>query len=63
MKKILKFGVDVKIWQGQNYIKLKVLDQFTVQLKEIKCQKTKLNFSIKSLHLKPKSQNDIVLFK
>jgi len=36
MKKTLKFRVDVEVWQGQNCIKLKVLGQLWVQLKEIK---------------------------
>jgi hypothetical protein len=36
MKKMLKFGADVEVFQGQNCIKLKVQGQLRMQLKEIK---------------------------
>jgi hypothetical protein len=44
MKKALKFKADIEIWQRQNCIKLKVLGQLGVHLKEIKSYRTKLNF-------------------
>jgi hypothetical protein len=44
MKKTLKFGVDVEVFQGQNCIKLKVQGQLGMQLKEIKSQGTILKF-------------------
>ena len=44
MKKALKSGADNEVQQRQNCIKLKVYGQLKVQLKEIKSQKTKLNF-------------------
>jgi hypothetical protein len=33
---VLKFRVDIEVWQGQNNIKLKVYGQLGIQLKEIK---------------------------
>jgi len=44
MKKALKFRADIEVWQRQNCIKLKVLGQLGVHLKEIKSYRTKLNF-------------------
>ena len=43
-KKALEFRADIEVQQGQNYIKLKVYGQLKVLLKEIKGQRTKLNF-------------------
>jgi limonene-1,2-epoxide hydrolase len=43
-KKVLKFRVDIEVWQGQNNIKLKVYGQLGIQLKEIKRWRNKLNF-------------------
>ena len=45
MKKTLKSRANNEVWQEQNYIKLKVYGQLKVQLKEIKSQRTKLNYS------------------
>jgi hypothetical protein len=33
---VLKFRVGIEVWQGKNYIKLKVYGQLGIQLKEIK---------------------------
>jgi len=44
MKEALKFGADIKVRQGQNCIKLKVLGQLGVKLKEIKSRMTTLTF-------------------
>jgi hypothetical protein len=52
MKKALNSGADNEVQQRQNCIKLKVYGQLKVQLKEIKSQKTKLNFDQTS-KLKP----------
>ena len=52
MKKVLKFKASIEVRQGQNYIKLKIQGQLGVQLKEIKSQKTKLNFE-QTFKLKP----------
>jgi hypothetical protein len=38
---MLKSEANVKVRQGQNYIKLKILDQSGVQLKGIESQRTK----------------------
>jgi len=56
MKRALKFKADVKVWQGQNCMKLKVRSQLGIQLKEIKSQRTILNFDQipKLKALKPK---------
>jgi hypothetical protein len=41
---VLKFRVGIEVWQGKNYIKLKVYGQLGIQLKEIKRWRNKLNF-------------------
>ena len=53
MKKALKFKADIEIWQRQNCIKLKVLGQLGVHLKEIKSYRTKLNF-VQITKIRPK---------
>jgi len=53
MKKALKFRADIEVWQRQNCIKLKVLGQLGVHLKEIKSYRTKLNF-VQITKIRPK---------
>jgi hypothetical protein len=41
--KMLKFRIDIGVWQGLNRVKLKVRRQLGMQLKEIKSRRIKLN--------------------
>jgi len=40
---MIKFRIDIGVWQGLNRVKLKVRRQLGMQLKEIKSRRIKLN--------------------